>query len=297
MNKNMRTQVIRKKINAAKKTKKLTKALENIATIKMNKFLRSMQQVRVYQELLRKDLGLFSNEELANSDFVQQSTSKQKDKPRKNLIILISSDRGLCGSYNLKVFKEFLKFSKEKEFNKEMTDIICVGKKGAFFAVKTGFSLKALYLNSDRENSLEIAKQLKDYIAEKYLEAEYQKVHTVYTEYESGITQTPKIKQLLPLDKSSDNAKEEESETYKLIEEDKKELLNHLIGDLVETNIAKFLLESITSENIARANSMKNATDSAEGLIDDLTLVYNKSRQAAVTQEIMEISNSAQVIV
>lgn len=297
MNKNMRTQVIRKKINAAKKTKKLTKALENIATIKMNKFLRSMQQVRVYQELLRKDLGLFSNEELANSDFVQQSTSKQKDKPRKNLIILISSDRGLCGSYNLKVFKEFLKFSKEKEFNKEMTDIICVGKKGAFFAVKTGFSLKALYLNSDRENSLEIAKQLKDYIAEKYQEAEYQKVHTVYTEYESGITQTPKIKQLLPLDNSSDNAKEEESETYKLIEEDKKELLNHLIGDLVETNIAKFLLESITSENIARANSMKNATDSAEGLIDDLTLVYNKSRQAAVTQEIMEISNSAQVIV
>lgn len=283
----MKTQTVKKKIASAQKTKKLTKALENISTVKMSKFLRKVETAKEYELRLSEIVANFTAEEIKATKFAVNKSDKNK-----TLIIMITSDKGLCGSYNTKVFKKLLDWMKNNNIKEDEVEILNIGKKGAQQALKVDLDISALFLNSDRENAEILTNEIYRLFISKYLSGEYTEINLLFTEYISGAIQETKMLEILPFHKNEDSAT---NEKYKLIEQDKIKLIEHLISELVKARINKGLIESLTCENIARANSMKNATDSATSLIDDLTLIYNKSRQAAVTQEIMEISNSAEL--
>lgn len=299
------TKVIQKRIKSVKNTKKITKAMEMVASAKMRK--------AVQATVLTKDYARISIDVLNGiSPSIRNNHKLTKTRKKKRyLFTIITSNRGLCGNFNNAVFiktkKIFTEIREQKKYtNNEgnlvepQIDVIAIGTKGVSFAKKLNTNVIAVYDNFTDTPKYEDTVVISKTLTELYLNREYDYIGIIFTNYISGLHQEVTQRQILPLvnfdetNQKTDNQEPTENE-YKF-EPDKQIVLDYILPKLVELYVYQAILESSASEHSSRRTAMKNASDSAQEMVESLSLVYNKERQSAITQEISEIVNAASAI-
>jgi len=297
------TQTFRRRIKSVNNTKQITKAMEMVASVKMQKAIKSITQARAY---VQDSWNMFLK--LAKLTLPENHPLLTPREIKKTAIIFITSDRGLCGSYNTEALKKLIDFVKaECQEGKPSDcmgncDIIAIGKKSAEFVhnYKIGNLLAAfdgLESNISFEDIIPISRLSNG----EYLKGTYDRVVVIYSHFVSSLKQIPVVKKVLPLDKDHIDLPElwEQNETgndnleYK-IEPNPDEIIEKLLYRFLRLQVYGAVLEANASEHSARMVAMKNATDNAGNLIDDLTLTYNTIRQNGITNEIAEISAGAE---
>lgn len=305
------TKEIKRRIKSVKNTKKITKAMELVAASKMKRAVASTVSSRLYAgyswEVLQSIADSMKEEENVNPFFMQREDTKNI------LLILITSNRGLCGAYNSQVIKKALGLIKNE--NKEVNiDVISIGKKGDSAMRRIGKNIVATFTELPSNISISDILPISKLVTDEYKNEKYDKVLIAYTDYISGLTQRPSIKQILPIAKEkikevADSLLNEDggyllqengskinleqskkTENQYLFEGDYTTLINSLAEKITRMQIYQAILESNASEQSSRMVAMKNASDASGEMIDDLTLIFNKARQSNITREISEIS-------
>ena len=301
------TKEIKRRIKSTKSTKKITKAMELVAASKMKRAVSQTLASRLYSTYSWEILTSLS-ERMEN---VTHKFFNQNEKNEKTLIVLITSNRGLCGGYNSQIIKKTIAMLKDsphvrhvEDHKSDMCDIITVGKKGDSAMRRTGQNIVATFTDMPNNVNLRDIIPLSTFITSEFKEEKYGRIYIAYTDFISALSQKPKIRQILPISKEElkevleegANAirKEKnintESKVPYLFEGNTEKILDTLAEKLIRMQIYQMFLESNASEQSSRMVAMKSASDAAGEMIDDLTLVFNKARQAGITREISEIS-------
>jgi F-type H+-transporting ATPase subunit gamma len=286
------TRDIRNRIKGVKNTRKITKAMQMVATSKMKRAQESAKCGRPYALLLADVIGsLSSNLQESGQAFFESRPVKHRG------ILVLSTDKGLCGALNANLFRLVNEVDASAKF-------VAVGKRATQYLSRTRRDLLADFTVSDRAPFSEVRKVV-EFLLHQYLEENIDTVEVAYTSFVNTLQQEPEIVQLLPFSDletmlatlharfgSPDDELAKDSREI-LFEPGREEILAELASLYVKQEIYQLILESQASEHSARMVAMKNATDNAGNLVDDLTLQYNRARQAAITQEIIELSAAA----
>jgi F-type H+-transporting ATPase subunit gamma len=288
------TKILRRRIKSIINTKKITKAMEMVAASKMRKAQQATLRTRDYANRawsLISDLAGKTDQKL-------HPFLIKKDKVKKVCVVLIASDRGLCGGFNAQIIRKAAEFSKNLMNKKIEMEFITVGKKSRDFVVRQKINVVADFTNLSSVTRLAEIRAISKIIADDFAAGKYDEVYLAYTDFISTISQRPRILKLLPFTRERDvdlgkvtKEKNEQAGTEEefLFEPSPDQVLEYMLPKMVEMQIFQAILESNASEHSARMVAMKNASDSAEDMIFDLTLLYNQVRQSAITKEIMEI--------
>ncbi len=291
------TKEIKQRIKSVKNTKKITKAMELVAASKMKRAVSRALSSRLYASYSWELLTSLADrlDEVSHLFFNEKNTNK-------DLFVLVTANGGLCGAYNAQVIKRVI-IALKKEGDRAI-DIITVGKKGDTAMRRLGQNIIASFLNiPDNNITLADALPLSKLTLEEYKKGAYSNVYIVYTDFVSALTQKPNVKKLLPISKTevremiesigeakdSLEVKNQPKIPY-VFDGDTASLVESLAEKLVRMQIYQMVLESSASEQSSRMIAMKNASEAAGEMIGELTLIFNKARQAGITQEISEIS-------
>lgn len=281
---------IRSKIASIKSTQKITSAMEKVAVSKMRRAQARMASGRPYAERIRQVIGHLAN---ANPEYRHPFMVERAVK--RVGYILVSSDRGLCGGLNTNLFKALLKNMAEWREAKVEVDFCVVGGKGASFFRSYGGNVVAAISKLGEEPSLNDLIGSVKVMLDAYSDGRIDRLYLVSNKFVNTMTQKPEVQQLLPLAATEEEGVQKGLWDY-LYEPDAQSLLDSLMIRFVESQVYQAVLENNACEQAARMIAMKNATDNAGDLISDLQLVYNKARQAAITQEISEIVGGAAAV-
>ncbi|MDF3931834.1 F0F1 ATP synthase subunit gamma [Pseudomonas citronellolis] len=280
---------IRSKIASIKSTQKITNAMEKVAVSKMRKAQMRMAAGRPYAERIRQVIGHLAN---ANPEY-RHPFMVEREVKRVGYIV-VSSDRGLAGGLNINLFKALVKdMSAQRERGAEI-DLCVIGAKGASFFKNFGGNVVAAISHLGEEPSINDLIGSVKVMLDAYLEGRIDRLYVVSNKFVNTMTQKPTVEQLVPL-VAEDNADLKHHWDY-LYEPDAKALLDGLLVRYVESQVYQAVVENNACEQAARMIAMKNATDNAGDLISGLQLIYNKARQAAITQEISEIVGGAAAV-
>ena len=281
---------IRTQISSIQNTQKITSAMEMVAASKMKKAQDRMLASRPYSEKIVKVIGHLAH---AHSEFKHPYMTAPSEVQRIGVII-ISSDRGLCGGLNTNEFKLVTQDVKKWREQGVEVDFAALGSKACSFFNRFGGKLLAAESGLGDKPSVSDVVGVVRVMLKAYDEGQIDRVFLVFNDFVNTMTQKPVINQLLPLPKSED---EEYQHRWDYIyEPDPKEILEALMVRYIESQVYQGVVENAASEQAARMVAMKAATDNAGNLIDELQLVYNKARQAAITQEISEIVSGAAAV-
>lgn len=282
---------IRTQIGSIKNTQKITSAMEMVAASKMRKAQDRMAATRPYSD---KIYNVIQHLAFAHPEYKHPYLQDREETKRVGYIV-VSSDRGLCGGLNNNLFKTVLNDIKDKSDRGLEVDICTIGQKASSFFARLPVNLVS------QATQLGDAPQLKELIGtvkvmlDAYNEGRIDSLYLVYNEFVNTMTQDDKLMRLLPA--TPEKPSEELSHHWDYIyEPDAKEVLDDLLVRYIESLVYQGVVENIACEQASRMLAMKNATDNAGNLIDDLQLVYNKARQAAITQEISEIVAGAAAV-
>ena len=288
---------LRNRISSVKSTKKITSAMKMVAAAKLRKAQENALQARPYSEKLYNIVKTLVLSEGQN--FNRPSLVLGTEKNTTQLIVVCSADRGLCGGFNGSVVRYTRKKIRKLNSQGKKTKIIFIGKK-AFQALKRENSENIIKVFSDVTNKIidfNLAKEISDLIVSNFDQGTFDSCNLIYTQFNSAINQEVKEKSLIPLvtdDYNSDN-KNYSLQDYNF-EPDEENILNHVVPQNLSVQLFTALLESVASEQGARMTAMDNATRNANDMIDNLTLFYNRSRQAVITKELIEIISGAEAI-
>ncbi|MBN1779092.1 MAG: ATP synthase F1 subunit gamma [Candidatus Buchananbacteria bacterium] len=297
------TKIIKKRIRSIGNTKKITKAMEMVSAAKMRKAVNAVLSSRHYSKTAWQTVMNL----VQKIDATHHPLLQPKEKIETAAIILISGNKGLCGGFNSHAVAKALEYSRElKEKGVEKQNWIVMGKKGGESLTRSKKNIELDFVKPDLIEGVADVLDLSKMMIQGYLTGQYDQVSIVYTDFTSPLKQEPMVKQLLPLTQSPDESlgqtagtKEEKpsADTNEYIfEPDIKKVLNHFLPRLIEVQLYQALLESNASEHSARMMAMKNASESANDMIAELTLIYNQARQASITREIAEISGGKAAI-
>jgi F-type H+-transporting ATPase subunit gamma len=305
---------IKKRIKSISNIKKITKAMEMVAASKMRRSVESVLKTRTYANLGWETV-LNIAKSFATEKYVHPLLEKRV-KPERELIILIVSNRGLCGGFNSAVINKAVSSAKKHELK---TDFLVIGKKAESIYKRFNYEVIAEFSKNDLNPEIKEITAVAQLAIRDFLEKKYDKVLVAYTDFVNPTKQIPRVRQLLPVDIDSQDeylgvlGKSEKLKTTKEFIEEKdrehlmgkkdkyqfqyepgeKEVLDSVLPRLIEIQLFQALLESNASEHSARMTAMHQATNAANDLADELTLFYNKARQAGITSEIAEISAGA----
>ncbi|PIR47916.1 ATP synthase F1 subunit gamma [Candidatus Uhrbacteria bacterium CG10_big_fil_rev_8_21_14_0_10_50_16] len=293
--------VIQRRIKTVKNTRKITKAMELVSAAKMKRATEAVIGSRPYVTHLRELVREISH----RTDVSAHPLLHRREGRERILLILVMSDRGLCGGYNVQMVRKTRAFL-EKHAEGVEVDIVTVGKRAGSAARQLNLNIIGHYPDISGSPKAEDARPIIKLAMDGYMSETYDDVFLCYTDFKSAITQTPRIMPLLPLAKMFedfgevpehvlDTQEKPVVETVTeppefLFEPDAKQVLNRVLPRIVESMLYQGMLESSASEHAARMMAMKSASEAAEEMIDTLTLYYNQARQAGITQEIAEIS-------
>ena len=280
---------IRSKIASIKSTQKITNAMEKVAVSKMRKAQLRMAAGRPYAERIRQVIGHLAN---ANPEY-RHPFMVEREVKRVGYIV-VSSDRGLAGGLNINLFKALVKDMAAQRDRGAEIDLCVIGAKGASFFKNYGGNVVAAISHLGEEPSINDLIGSVKVMLDAYLEGRIDRLYVVSNKFVNTMTQKPTVEQLIPL-VAEDNAELKHHWDY-LYEPDAKALLDGLLVRYVESQVYQAVVENNACEQAARMIAMKNATDNAGDLISELQLVYNKARQAAITQEISEIVGGAAAV-
>ena len=276
---------IKTKITSVKSTQQITSAMQMVSTVKLAKAQRVSERFRPYQQKISELLTNFlSSEETTPSVF------EEVREANRVAIVVFSSNMSLCGSFNANVIKEFTKLTHElSHLSKNNIEVYAIGKQIAHAVKKLGFTPK--FESNDLANSpnYEDTVKIADELMEQFRAKKIDKVIVIYHHFRSKGSQILTRDTLLPL--SLDKLKEEKDNAYidYIVEPNKETILAQLIPQVIRLTLYSALLESHTSEHAARSIAMQGATDNANDLLEELSLVYNKSRQQSITNELLDI--------
>nr|WP_278344616.1 F0F1 ATP synthase subunit gamma [Alteromonas macleodii] len=280
---------IKGKIGSIKNTQKITSAMEMVAASKMKKAQERMASGRPYAQNMLKVIG-----HIANGNLEYRHPYLEEREVKRVGYIVISTDRGLCGGLNTNEFKLVTQDVKRWREQGVEVDFAALGSKACSFFNRFGGKLLAAESGLGDKPSVSDVVGVVRVMLKAYDEGQIDRVFLVFNDFVNTMTQKPVINQLLPLPKSED---EEYQHRWDYIyEPDPKEILEALMVRYIESQVYQGVVENAASEQAARMVAMKAATDNAGNLIDELQLVYNKARQAAITQEISEIVSGAAAV-
>lgn len=277
--------LIQRRIKSVKNTAKITKAMEMIATSKMKKAQDRVIAGRPYSEKLKQVL-----ENLACQTTGTIHPLMQKREVNRIAVIHISADRGLCGGLNSNVNRNAGRFLLEQT---APTVIVTVGRRGRDFMVRNRRELRAEFTDMpDKPTMLDIL-PISQIVVDDYSKGYVDEVYVSYNKFVTTVTQTPQVVKLLPIESIETNTCGEISYIY---EPSPEEVMSQLLPRYIEMQVYHSMLEAIASEQSARMVAMRNATDSANELIGDLTLAYNKARQEMITKELLDIVGGVEAL-
>ena len=281
---------IRTQIASIKSTQKITSAMEMVAASKMKKAQNRMLASRPYSEKISKVIGHLA---YAHSEFKHPYMKEGSDLKRVGIII-VSSDRGLCGGLNTNLFRSVLKQVADYQAKGVEVEICTIGKKATSFFKNSGLAIKSVLIDlGDTPHFDDLLGTVK-VMLDAYDEGEIQQLSVAYNKFENTMTQTPTVTQLVPMGAGEVDGMDHHWDY--IYEPDAEEALSALLVRYIEALVYQGLVENIACEQSSRMISMKSATDNAGDMVKDLELVYNKARQAAITQEISEIVSGAAAV-
>jgi F-type H+-transporting ATPase subunit gamma len=281
---------IRTKIASIKSTQKITKAMEMVATSKMRRAQDRMRSSRPYAEKMLQVIR-----HLANASPEYHHSFMAKERPVKRVgYIVVSSDRGLCGGLNSNLFRKLVGEIREHSANGVESMFCTIGSKALGFFRRFGGKVEAQVTQLGDKPHVEDLIGTVKVMLNAFENGEIDAIYIVYNEFVNTMTQKPTVRQLVPLQAEDDNPK---GPIWDYIyEPDARLVLDNLFSRYIESLVYQAVVENGACEQAARRVAMKSATDNAGGLIDELQLVYNKARQAAITQEISEIVSGAAAV-
>ena len=282
---------VRIRIASVQSTQQITKAMKMVSAAKLKRATNAIIQLRPYATKLKEILGnLSASLEGSSSPFIQER------EPNKILIIVVSSNRGLAGAFNMNVIKTANNLIAEKysdQYKNGNVSIVAIGKKSQDFYEKRNY--KVLCNNNEVYTALtfENVTKITDSIMDGFEKGEFDKVELVYNRFKNAAVQILTTEQLLPLPKSEATAEMKSSDIDYILEPSKEEIVEQLIPKSIKIQLYKAVLDSHASEHGARMTSMDKATENAGDLLKALKLSYNQARQAAITTELTEIVSGA----
>lgn len=278
---------VRSRISSVTSTQQITKAMKLVSATKLRRAQNAIIQMRPYAEKLN---GILAN----LSDSIEVDSLKVYFEPRevkKVLLVVVTSDRGLCGAFNSSVIKLTTRLMKETYSGKEVT-LLTVGKKGSEFFGRLGYQVDNRFRDAFLNLNGEIGFELGEYLLEAYKKGTYDKIEVVYNRFKNAATVLLTNESYLPI-VSDDFGQSKGKKNDYIFEPSNAEILESLIPRILKTQVYRALLDSFASEHGSRMVAMDKATDNAGELLKSLKLEYNRARQAAITTEISEIVGGA----
>ncbi len=285
------TRILRRRMKSVANTRKITKAMELVAGAKMRKSVQLAFASRDYSATIRHLVHeIRSYVDPTTHPLLAHRSSRIAH--RTSLLAIASSDRGLCGGFNAQILKKALEHAKSRV---EEVRIVTIGRRAELAVKRAGFQILGSFEAISTAPSVARALPISTFLAEEFLSGRVDRVFFASTDFQSAIAQTPTVKQLLPIIPEEELASrisdlDDRDEAIILFEPSPKAILDILLPRLLETQIYQSLLESSASEHSARMMAMRNATENASEMLQDLSFTFNQARQATITREISEIS-------
>ncbi len=285
---------VRERIQSVKSTQQITKAMKMVSAAKLRRAQQAITQMRPYANKLNAMLVNI----LSNLEGDASTVFGQHREVKKAMIVVVTSNRGLCGAFNTNVIKEVNKAIEGKYAAlKESGDltILCIGKKGYDFYKKRfpAENIIADYVEIFSDLSFDNVAQVSQKLMDLFESGEYDAIDAAYGRFKNAAMQFPEFVAFLPVEKLEVKEGASKAKADYIFEPDKESLLKHLVPSILQTQFQKFLLDTHASEHGARMTAMDAATENAEDLMKDLKITYNKARQEAITRELSEIVGGA----
>lgn len=287
---------IRRRIQSVQKNKQITSAMKLVATAKLKKASDNALSAKPFQEKLTRTLQAVAGSGMGEGDDAQPLLVAH-EHVKKIRVAMFTSDRGLCGGFNNNLLRKSLPWFDEKREAGVALEFVSYGRKGADFLKSRGMTPEKITLDWARKPKMEMVSELCDEAVQAFLNGEIDELWLVYNTYKNAITQIPTYKRVLPMsvEGAPDDGSAEAGPEYRY-EPDSKQVLGALLPLYLRTVVLKAFLETEAGEHAARMTAMDNATRNASDMIAGLTLVYNRTRQAAITKEIIEIVSGAEAL-
>lgn len=285
---------IRLRIASTKNTQQITKAVKMVSAARLRNAQNNITNLRPYAKQL---LSVISD--IAQTHRIHHPLLSDSQEHQKVLVVVVTSDRGLCGGFNANINRAALKFYNENKPKYEKLDVLFIGRKASdFFKVRKIQGVDTI-LNLAREISFGMASKIADRLMEDYAVGGYDAVYVIYNEFKSAISQQVTCEKLLPVDLSKVHAQQAPPMTFSkdLIFEPKPEqMIDQMLRRHFAVQVYRIMCESVAGEHGARMTAMENATKNAGEMIAAMTLTYNKLRQASITTELIEITSGAEAL-
>lgn len=287
---------MRARIQSVKNTQQITRAMKMVSAAKLRRAQDQIVNMRPYANRI---LQIISN--VAITERVQHPLLSGVTGGKKILMVVLTSDRGLCGGFNNTICRFTERFIKENSSAYEKMDFIFIGRKGADYFKRRNVRARQVMLNLAREISYHLASDIAKTCMTEFMSGDYDEIRFVYNEFKSAISQSMVVERLLPIDASSATlaggyeAKIPFSKDM-IFEPTPSEMIEELLVQHFAVQVYRCLSESVAAEHAARMTAMENATKNAKEMISKMTLVYNKVRQASITKELIEICSGAEAV-
>lgn len=292
---------IKRRIDSVRNTRKITRAMELVASAKLRRAQDRIESLRPYAQAMRR---LMAQAARQSGGAKGLALLEERAAEGTAIVVAITGDRGLAGAFNVNIVRRAMNVA--DELRAEGFDEVVfttVGKKGAGTLAFRGLSIDRAYQGFSVEPTFADAEQVKEHLVGRFTDGEVNRVVIVYNAFKSVLEQTVTTEQLLPVERTIVIDEDEETDEdhaptrgLALFEPDPEDFLRHLLPNYLDTTIYRALLESAAAELAARRTAMRNATDNAGALIDQYTLAMNRARQAAITQEILEVVAGADAL-
>lgn len=286
---------VKNRIASVVSTQQITKAMKMVAAAKLRRSQDKITQMRPYAVKLESIIRNLSEAQVSGDG---DNWFSQVREEKRILIVAISSDRGLCGSFNSNIFKGVMKLVQEdyhEQYKKGNVVVLPIGRKSAEFFRKRNFQLLDMYSDIFGSLTFETASTVADAIMKAFKEGKFDKVEMVYNEFKNVATQILRVEQLLPVVLPTQTQVKTNPIDY-IYQPSQEEIISEILPSALKVQLFKALLDSNAAENGARMTAMDKATENAGELLKELRLSYNRSRQAAITKEILEIVGGAEAL-
>lgn len=292
---------IKRRIDSVRNTRKITRAMELVASAKLRRAQERIEALRPYAQNMRELMAQAARQ----SDMRAFPLLAQRDEVTKAAIVTVTGDRGLAGAFNVNILRTG--FHTDDDLRRDGTEDVVyvgVGKKGSGTLRFRGKPIDRTFEGFSSDPKFSDAEGIAEYLVEQFTSGEVDRVLLVYNQFKSVMQQDVTVEQLLPIERATvehagdldDDHESLASKALVLFEPSPEDVLTHLLPTYINTTIYRALLESAAAEHAARRSAMRNASDNAGGLISDLTLKMNRARQAAITQEILEVVGGADAL-
>jgi F-type H+-transporting ATPase subunit gamma len=285
---------VRNRIVSVNSTQQITKAMKMVSAAKLRRATDAIVQMRPYSQKLTEMIATVS----ANADGANENPYTVVRDVNKVLIIVVTSDRGLCGAFNANVGKMTQSLINDKYASQQAAgnvEIMAIGKKGGEYLARRGYNVNTKFVDIYTRLSFAAVREAAEEAMNGFAAGKYDAVEVVYNQFKNVATQILTAEQMLPVVEKNEVANKASSVNY-IFEPSEEEIINELMPKALKLQVYKAVLESNASEHGARMTAMDKATDNAGELLKELKLQYNRSRQAAITNEILEIVGGAEAL-